>query len=272
MEDIKRLLDRVTATPEFASICTEFSVNVHVLTPTDDIDESWSIERVITERPPKGWEKLFSMPSIRAGAKRIDSKLQEETAMIVPLRCNIFRAYSTPLCMVKVVIIGQDPYHTVINGRPQATGMAFSLWKGAAIQPSLRNIYRQLKNEYPDFNPPNHGDLWGWAQQGVFLLNACFTTVQGVAGAHGQLWRDFVKQTLQLIREERPSTVMLLWGGWAQKLTKDCGALHIIETSHPSDKSCEKGENPFIGSGCFSKCNEHLIKQGIEPIRWDYLP
>lgn len=270
MDDVDQLLDCI---PGLMELCKEYPTNVHLLTKTDDIDQTWTVSRIITERPPKGWEKLFTLPGIIAGAERIDCILETEfQSEYVPLRRHLFRAYNTPLSDVRVVIIGQDPYPSVYSGRPQATGCAFSLWRDAPIQPSLRNIYKQIANEYPSFTPPSHGDLTGWVQQGVFLLNACFTTSPGVSGAHGDIWRGFVKQTLQLIREERPATVVMLWGGWAQKLGKDCGNLKLVMCSHPSDKSCYSSDTPFMGSGCFTACNKHLIAQGIEPVNWTHLP
>lgn len=277
MEDIEHLLGNIPNLDEllasFANDSRNSDVNFHILTRTDDIDQTWTVLRIITERPPKGWEKLFKLPGIIAGAKRIDHRLEEEfQSEYVPLRRHLFRAYNIPLSDVRVVIIGQDPYYTSVHGRPQATGWAFSLWRDAPLQPSLRNIYKQIGTEYPSFQPPNHGDLTGWVNQGVFLLNACFTTSPGLAGAHKELWRDFVKQTIQLIREERPATVVMLWGGAAQKLGKDCGNLKLVMCSHPSDKSAYSGDTPFMGSGCFTKCNQHLISQGIEPIDWTHLP
>lgn len=269
MDDIDCMLANI---PNLEEMCRQFPSIEHELTRTDDIDQTWTVLRIITERCPKGWERLFSIPGIIAGAKRIDHHLIEKfQSNYVPLRRHLFRAYNTPLSDVRVVIIGQDPYPSIYNGRPQATGWAFSLWRDAPLQPSLRNIYKQIANEYPSFEPPSHGDLTGWVEQGVMLLNSCFTLTPN-AEPHKELWRDFVKQTLQVIREERPATVVLLWGGWAQKLAKDCGNLKMVMCSHPSDKSCYTSDIPFMGSGCFSKCNQHLISQNVTPVDWTHLP
>ncbi len=169
----------------------------------------------------------------------------------------------TPFSKVKVVILGQDPYH----GPHQAHGLCFSVLDGVQPPPSLVNIFAEIKRDL-SIEPPAHGNLTAWADQGVLLLNAVLTVEQGKAGAHqGKGWELFTDKIVALLNEQREHLVFLLWGSYAQKK----GAIidrkkHLVLTSpHPSPLSAYRG---FIGNSHFSKTNAYLSKQGIAAINW----
>lgn len=169
----------------------------------------------------------------------------------------------TPFSRVKVVILGQDPYH----GPQQAHGLCFSVMDGVPPPPSLRNIFTELKRDL-GITIPQHGNLTAWADQGVLLLNAVLTVEHGKAGSHqGKGWETFTDRIVALLNEQREHLVFLLWGSYAQKK----GALidrnkHLVLTSpHPSPLSAHRG---FIGNGHFSQTNQWLLNHGLSPINW----
>lgn len=169
----------------------------------------------------------------------------------------------TPFSTVKVVILGQDPYH----GPRQAHGLCFSVMEGVAPPPSLQNVFAEIKRDL-GIEQPTHGNLTAWADQGVLLLNAVLTVEQGKAGAHqGKGWETFTDRIVALLNEKREHLVFLLWGNYAQKK----GALidrekHLVLTSpHPSPLSAYRG---FIGNAHFSQANAFLQKHGLEAIKW----
>ncbi|EIM90965.1 uracil-DNA glycosylase [Stereum hirsutum FP-91666 SS1] len=160
----------------------------------------------------------------------------------------------TPLGRVKVVIIGQDPYH----GARQAHGLSFSVPTGVAVPPSLRNIYAEIKAEFPEFVAPNHGNLTAWAENGVLMLNTCLTVRAGEAGSHSKRgWEEFTDKVVDVVDRRGRGCVFLCWGAWAAKrVAKLDGNKHLILTSaHPSPFSAHKG---FLGNGHFAKANEWL--------------
>ena len=183
---------------------------------------------------------------------------------IYPSGSNWFAAFdSTPFDQVKVVIIGQDPYH----GDKQAHGLCFSVLPGVDIPPSLRNIFRELQQDC-GIQPPQHGCLRGWAAQGVFLLNATLTVERGLAGSHqGQGWEQFTDRVIQLLNDERRGLVFMLWGSYAQKKGAiiDTDKHLVLKAPHPSPLSAHRG---FLGCGHFSKANQYLKEQGLEPVDW----
>lgn len=168
----------------------------------------------------------------------------------------------------RVVIIGQDPYHN--DG--QATGLAFSVPVGyRPLPPSLLNIYKELASDIPNFTPPSHGDLGGWARQGVLLLNACLTVRAHSPNSHaGRGWELFTDAVIRClsIRSKCP-LVFMLWGSHAQK--KGLGAIGrskfhlVLRAAHPSPLSASRG---FLGCHHFSQCNAFLVKNGLDPIDW----
>lgn len=174
-----------------------------------------------------------------------------------------------PLMAVKVVILGQDPYH----GKGEAHGLAFSVSKSCKIPPSLQNIFKELEKEYPtEFKTPSHGNLTGWANQGVLLLNAVLTVKEGKPNSHkGYGWEKLTDATLKLLNDQRSGLVFMLWGNDAQKKKEliDEKKHKVLETSHPSPLSASKG---FNGCGHFKEANEYLQKDGKATIDWCHLP
>lgn len=183
---------------------------------------------------------------------------------IYPPGGKIFNAFdSCPFDNVKVVILGQDPYH----GPKQANGLSFSVNEGVPLPPSLVNIYKELEEDL-GVQPPASGDLERWAQQGVLLLNATLTVRQSQAGSHqGKGWETFTDAVLRILSEQREGLVFILWGAYAKRKgalidrSKHC----VIESAHPSPLSASNG---FFGSRPFSKANAYLESKDKEPIQW----
>lgn len=182
-----------------------------------------------------------------------------------PSKDKIYAAFNhTPFDDVKVVIIGQDPYH----GDGQANGLCFSVSEGVAIPPSLQNIYKELITDV-EINPPKNGCLEHWARQGVLLLNATLTVRAHEAGSHQkQGWEQFTNSVISTLSEKHKNLVFLLWGGFAKKKgAKIDTSKHLVLTSgHPSPLSANRGY--WFGNQHFSKTNDYLLKQGKTPIAW----
>jgi uracil-DNA glycosylase len=250
------------------SASTKLSLNIL----KDNIDQTWSLERIAQERPPRTWEAVFedAKPELHDISTILDE--QERTfGNYYPEKCNIFSAFSyTPLTNVKIVIIGQDPYHQTIshNNRtvPRAVGLSFSVRKGDSIPSSLSNIYTELESTVRGFTKPNHGDLTDWAKQGVLLLNMCLTVRPNQPGSHGDIWLGFMDKVFKAIATVNPYCIYMLWGRQAQKLKPMLGERSIIlEAAHPSGFSAKRG---FFGCNHFNLSNEYLIKQGKIGINW----
>lgn len=181
---------------------------------------------------------------------------------VYPPRDKVFKAIqTTDLEAVKVVIIGQDPYH----GPGQAQGLSFSVPEEIPAPPSLQNILKELAQ---DIGPRNHHDLTPWAQQGVLLLNACLTVPAGQANGHqGQIWEPFTDAIIKVVNQKETPVVFVLWGGFAKKKKALITNLkhHVIESAHPSPLSAYRG---FFGSKPFSRINTYLTADGLKPIDW----
>mgnify|MGYP000326539885 CR=1 FL=1 len=175
----------------------------------------------------------------------------------------IFNAYErTPFDKVKVVILGQDPYHNP----GEAMGLSFSVPKNVRVPPSLQNIYKELVDDV-GVPMPTHGDLTVWADQGVFLLNAMLTVEQNKAASHQQVgWQFFTDATIKALSEKREKIVFMLWGNFAKRKAEliDTKKHLILEAAHPSPLA----RNAFAGSKHFSKANAYLKQEGIAPIDW----
>ncbi len=184
---------------------------------------------------------------------------------IYPKNADIFNAFKkTPFDELKVVILGQDPYH----GEHQAHGLSFSVQKGITPPPSLKNIYKELVTDIPGFVIPNHGDLTEWAGQGVLLLNASLTVRANTPGSHQKRgWEEFTDTVIKTISDKKEGIVFILWGAFAQAKAEliDQTKHFIIKSPHPSPFSADRG---FFGSKPFSKTNAILIKEGKKPIDW----
>ncbi|HEY0208572.1 uracil-DNA glycosylase [Acerihabitans sp.] len=185
--------------------------------------------------------------------------------IIYPPQKDVFNAFRfTELAAVKVVILGQDPYH----GPNQAHGLSFSVRPGVPAPPSLVNMYKELANDIPGFTKPEHGCLQSWAGQGVMLLNTVLTVEAGKAHSHASLgWETFTDKVIAVLNEQREGIVFLLWGSHAQKKGTiiDPQRHHILKAPHPSPLSAHRG---FLGCGHFSKANALLEQQGKPVIDW----
>ena len=193
---------------------------------------------------------------------------------IFPPRELIFNAFNlTPPNEVKIIILGQDPYHGSVfsnfNGQkreiPQAMGLSFSVPLSVPIPPSLKNIYKELQNS-TNFTPPNHGDLSAWAKRGVLLLNAIFTVQKGIASSHKYFgWEQFSDSVISALSAKREGLIFMLWGNYARRKASliDSSKHSILQAPHPSPLA-----QGFVGSGVFIRANEALAKMGKEPFDW----
>lgn len=183
---------------------------------------------------------------------------------VYPKDADIFNALNTtPFEKVDVVIIGQDPYH----GQDQAHGLAFSVRAGLALPPSLVNIYKEIESEF-GVKMPRRGDLTGWAEQGVLLLNATLTVQAAHAGSHqGRGWEPFTDSIIRALNERDRNIVFMLWGAYAQKKGAfiDRKKHLVLEAPHPSPLSAHRG---FLGCGHFKKSNDYLAAHGRKPVDW----
>ena len=205
----------------------------------------------------------FERPEMKAlGEFLREEKRKGKT--IYPAGANIFAALNaTPFDEVKVVILGQDPYH----GPNQAHGLCFSVMPGVPPPPSLENIFAEIQRDL-GIARPDHGCLISWARQGVLLLNAVLTVEQGLAGSHqGKGWEGFTDACVDALNRGREGLVFMLWGSYAQAKGKliDRQRHLVLKAPHPSPLSAYRG---FMGSGHFSRVNEYLEKHGQKPIDW----
>lgn len=195
---------------------------------------------------------------------RIQSE-REAGKVIYPPQQDVFNALKfTPLESVKVVILGQDPYH----GPDQAHGLCFSVLPGVKTPPSLVNIYKELAADIDGFVIPKHGTLTRWAEQGVLLLNTVLTVEQGKAHSHAKWgWETFTDAVIDAVNRHQQGVVFLLWGSHAQKKGKhiDTSKHHVLSAPHPSPLSAHRG---FLGCKHFSQTNQLLSSQNKSPINW----
>ena len=212
------------------------------------------------------WKRVLAPEFEQPYFKELKAFLLAEKAAfpIYPKGADIFAAYNlTPYENVKVVILGQDPYH----GPNQAHGLAFSVQRGIAHPPSLQNIFKELREDI-GCDVPQHGTLEAWAKQGVFLLNTVLTVRAGQAHSHKeQGWERFTDATIKALSDGRERLVFVLWGRPAQMKASliDASRHHIIASPHPSPLSAYRG---FFGSKPFSRTNAYLQSEGIAPIDW----
>ena len=184
---------------------------------------------------------------------------------IYPPGSQIFTAFNlTPVERVKIVIIGQDPYH----GQGQAHGLCFSVAKGVKKPPSLVNIFKEIRDDL-GHEIPEHGNLETWAEQGVLLLNATLTVRASQAGSHqNKGWETFTDSAIKKLSDLKQNLIFMLWGNFAiaKKELIDLNKHHVLTTTHPSPFSAHRG---FLGSKHFSKANEILVQMGETPINWE---
>ncbi|GAB4403513.1 MAG: uracil-DNA glycosylase [Bacteroidia bacterium] len=213
-----------------------------------------------------GWKEALIDEWSKSYFQQLKAFLVEEKkkgAIIYPPGPLIFNAFNmTPFDRVKVVIIGQDPYH----GAGQAHGLSFSVPQGVRTPPSLINIYKELQADV-GITPPNHGNLEAWAAQGVLLLNSLLTVRAGEAGSHkGKGWETFTSAVIRELDRQKEGLVFLLWGRYAHEK----GAIinpqrhHVLKAAHPSPMA----QDAFRGCRHFSRTNDILRAKGLEPIDW----
>jgi uracil-DNA glycosylase len=221
-----------------------------------------SVNAVIEE----SWKAALSNEFQQEYFSSLKTFLQEEKKQytVYPPGRSIFSAFDhTPIDKVKVVILGQDPYH----GSGQAHGLCFSVPHGVQPPPSLVNIFKELNSEL-GIPIPNHGNLEKWADQGVLLLNATLTVRANQAGSHQKKgWEQFTDQVIRQVSSQRSGVIFLLWGNYAKAKESliDLSKHHVLTSAHPSPFSAYSG---FFGCGHFSRTNELLKQQGLEPIDW----
>lgn len=212
----------------------------------------------------EGWREILKDELKSPYFTNITKILQNETATIYPPKELIFHAFNlTPFDNVKVVILGQDPYH-----QPnQAMGLSFSVPKGEKIPPSLANIFKELHNDL-GIKPPKFGDLSEWARQGVFLLNATLSVQKAKPNSHAKIgWQIFSDAVIKALNKGRENLVFMLWGNYAKAKSPliDANKHLILSAAHPSPLA----RGAFFGCSHFSLANKYLTKHGKTPIIWD---
>ncbi|ATZ72735.1 uracil-DNA glycosylase [Idiomarina sp. X4] len=213
------------------------------------------------------WSDLLAEEKQKPYFKELWQRVEQarQQAVVYPPKEEVFNALKlTEPEQVKVVILGQDPYH----GPGQAHGLSFSVKEGVKFPPSLRNMFKAISIDYPNTVLPQHGDLTGWAEQGVLLLNTVLTVEQGNAHSHASWgWETFTDTVIKKVSEATEHVVFLLWGSHAQKKiplidgTKHC----ILTAPHPSPLSAHRG---FFDANHFKKANDYLQQHGRQPIKW----
>lgn len=219
------------------------------------------------------WQQYFQQEFDQPYMKELSAFLRAEKQAgktIYPPSPVMFNTFQlTPLEDVKVVIVGQDPYH----GPGQAHGLCFSVQMGVQPPPSLKNIYKELNRDL-GLAIPSHGNLESWGRQGVMLLNTVLTVERGVAASHqGKGWERFTQGAISLINSQCEHVVFLAWGRHAHRVCADIDRTRhlVIQTSHPSPLGATKaGRNfsAFLGSGCFSEANRWLLNHQRIPVNW----
>jgi len=214
------------------------------------------------------WNEFIGQQAEMDYYKKLQQFLQKQKSLgktIFPPEALRFHALDlTPLESIKVVILGQDPYH----GEGQAHGLSFSVPEGIKIPPSLRNIYKELSLTIPGYKIPESGNLEDWARQGVLLLNAVLTVEKGLAGSHATKgWEIFTDNIISEISNRQNGVIFLLWGGYAQKKERliDLQKHTVLKSTHPSPLSAYRG---FLGCGHFKQVNQILSETGRAVIKW----
>lgn len=223
----------------------------------------------VLDRAPPSWAPVVQMWRDSPAGRRLEafiSARQAAGATIYP--AQVLRALElTARDQVRVVILGQDPYH----GEDQAEGLAFSVPRGQRIPPSLRNVFKELQRDL-QLPPPAHGHLAAWACQGVLLLNTCLSVEAGRPASHAkQGWEALTDEIIKSLKEATAPKVFMLWGAhaqskaaWLQKLEHHA----VLMANHPSPLSARRGPTPFLGCGHFSAANRFLTANGRAPIDW----
>ena len=212
------------------------------------------------------WRAVLKAELTKPYMEKLLASLRREARQIFPKKPDILNAFKfCPFENVKVVIIGQDPYHEV----NQAHGLSFSVQKGVTVPPSLVNIYKELTDEYPGtFQAPKHGYLESWARQGVLLLNATLTVAAHEANSHAKFgWTEFTRAAVEAVNKKLDGVVFLAWGNFAKGICKtiDKKKHFLLQSGHPSPLS----QKYFFGCGHFKEANRLLQSRGKTPINWN---
>lgn len=213
----------------------------------------------------KTWKKVLKSEFQKSYWKELTEFVRSQylSAKVYPPAKNIFRAFDLcPLNKVKVVIVGQDPYH----GERQANGLSFAVNDGITLPPSLKNIYKEIQNDL-GIVPQLSGDLSRWASQGVLMLNSVLTVAAGMPASHkNKGWEKFTDAAIKTLNKNRQNIVYLLWGKYAQTKGEVINRERnlVLISGHPSPYSA----NLFFGNHHFSQCNKYLVKNHIKPINW----
>lgn len=228
------------------------------------VDQSWTIIDIISKKVPIKWEKIF----VDSYKDLVEISNQIDNNLYFPLKKDLFNVFH--LCdpdKVKVVILGQEPYHSIDqNGFPIAHGLSFSV-KNNKIPTSLQNIFKEIKSSISNFSIPISGDLTPWVNQGVFLLNTCLTVKPSIPGSHGQIWNSFISKVITEICNQNKNVIFVLWGANAQKFkSKISEKITVLEAVHPCGLSASKG---FFGCKHFSTINQKLKSLGETEIVWN---
>lgn len=238
----------------------------------EEVKSEWKMLDYVFNQPPLGWRKLFKIAYNELC--EAETSLSQSNEILIPEIQNIFRIfYLCPLRKIKVVILGNDPHPSILNGVYRDQGMAYGLSPtDLDLGQTLKYIFNELISEYPDYQMPTSGNLLPWVEQGVFLLNLSLTTFKDKYNVHRGIWQFFVDKVLTTISQQNKHVVFMLWGNDAvNACDKLSDRAYRIITSYPSYGAANKAfkQGPaFIGSGCFTKANNELIKNGISPIRW----
>ncbi|HIF9239712.1 uracil-DNA glycosylase [Photobacterium damselae] len=216
----------------------------------------------------QSWQNFLQQQQQQEYFEQIQSYVanaRQQGKVVYPPEEDVFSAFTaTPLDQVKVVILGQDPYH----GPDQAHGLSFSVKPGVKTPPSLANMYKELATDIEGFTIPDHGYLQSWAEQGVLLLNTVLTVEQGNAHSHAKIgWETFTDKVIEHIDQECEGVIFLLWGAHAQKKGKKINTQkhHVLKSAHPSPLSAYRG---FFGCQHFSQTNTLLQAMNKTPITW----
>jgi uracil-DNA glycosylase len=222
----------------------------------------------LLDRAPPSWASVVQAWRASAEGRRLEAFMaQRQAAGATIYPADVLRALAAaPREQVRVVILGQDPYH----GAGQAEGLAFSVPRGQRVPPSLRNIHQELARDLQQ-RLPEHGHLGAWANQGVLLLNTCLTVEDGRPAAHGKKgWEALTDGIIMTLSSDKSPKVFMLWGVHAQARAAlvDTERHVVLQANHPSPLSARRAPQPFVGCGHFSAANRYLVSRGLKPVDW----
>jgi uracil-DNA glycosylase len=248
---------------------------IHIANEPFDLKKNWSIETIAKECTPWSWDRVFN--DAKDELKDISEMIENRKTQLCPQKQNIFNAFHmTPLHKIKVVILSDSPYCEIneFTGLPRDIGLAYSQSRQDLPSQAIKNIFTELKNEYPEYQVPNHGNLVEWASRGVLLLNACLTTDINVRSAHMRLWMGFIHYVINALMVRHPNMIYLFWGNKCDDIkTMLNNKCVILEAGNPHSKYQSKDPRfAFLGCGHFRKVNDILKQRGEKEIDWSVSP